>query len=223
MKHFILFISLLIISNFQSSVGRNYTNKEFAFFNVNVQLSKDFRNELSSFENYINSIQGYEKKGQDKLEGKIYDIVYSYLEENIESRFKINILPINTFTSNVKYNVYNYPCAKIRRAQKYGNSNYYLKLNVLIETTIPQDYKSSLLYKYKTRPKVTITLEIYDREGLMAKDKAVGTAVALSAQKVDEAFFRGVIVPIDKSEIPDLDENLYALLIKAMEQLLNNF
>jgi hypothetical protein len=214
-------IALLLIFVQMSLMARSYFNKEFAIFYYNVSISRDFRREIKGLESYINSIPGYNKKGQEKLLGRIYELTYTYLEEKLEKQYEMNILPINSFTNNVEYNEYLFPVTQIQRARKYGNSNYYLKINIDIETAIPKDARVSVLFRNKTHPMVTVSIEIYDNESMFAVKKVTGQAQSSMPIRVEEKFLYGIIAPVNLDEIDNLDENLFVLLITAMNKAIN--
>ena len=89
-------IALLLIFVQMSLMARSYFNKEFAIFYYNVSISRDFRREIKGLESYINSIPGYNKKGQEKLLGRIYELTYTYLEEKLEKQYEMNIFFYNS-------------------------------------------------------------------------------------------------------------------------------
>ena len=219
---FIVFI-LIFLSN--TSFGRKLENKQFALFGYEVIIDEEFRNEIKALDSYINSIKGYTGKKQDKLEGKIYDITYPYIEEKLEKKYSIDILPVNSYTDNIKYNAYGYPETSVKKAQELGNSHFYLKIVVYISTTTPKgkDAKNSILYKNKTSPLVTIEVEVYERIGIIPIGKAVGEAKTSTPQRIDEKFLEGIVKPINKEDVSELDETLFALILKAIDNMLISF
>ncbi len=210
---------------FIGSFSRSIKDKQFAVFSYEVIIDDYFREEISDLDDLINSIRAYTGKKQDKLEGKISDIAYPYIEEKLEKKYEIDILPFNSYTSNINYSKYGYPSTSIKKAQEYGNSNYYLKITIKIETTTPKtkEAKNSILYKGKTTPKVIVEIEAYDKIGILPLGSSVGVGKASTPQKVEDHFLEGIIKPLKEEDIPKLGENLMGVLYYAIERAVKNF
>ncbi|MFC2138315.1 hypothetical protein ACFLTE_09080, partial [Bacteroidota bacterium] len=150
---------------------------------------------------------------------------YPYIEEKLKKKYEIDILPVNSFTDNIKYNAYNYPATSIKKAQEYGNSHYYLKIIIKVETSTPntKEAKNSILYQGKTTPKVIVEIEAYDRIGILPLGTAVGVGKASTPQRVEDDFLKGIIKPVKEEDIPSLGENLMGVLYDAIGRAVNNF
>lgn len=220
-----LIVISLLITYLTDSNARKIENTQFALIGYEVTISNEFREEIADLNSIIFDIRGYSNKKQDKLEGKIYDISYPYIEEKLEKRYSIDILPVNSFVDAVKYNAYGYPEVPVKKAQQLGNSRYYLKIIISIETTTPsdKDAKNSVLYKGKTNPIVTVTAEVYERVGVLPIGKASGIAKVSQPQRVEKNLLKGITRPISEDEVHELDETLFALILKAIENMVINF
>jgi len=226
MKNLRFFITSVLFIYFTTSVfSRSIQDKQFAIFSYEVIIDDNFRDEIADLDDLINTIRSYTGKKQDKLEGKIFDIAYPYLEKKLENKYEIDILPVNTFTDNIKYNRYNYPATSIKKAQELGNSHYYLKIIIYVETSTPKtkEAKNSILYQGKTTPKVVVEIEAYDKIGILPLGKAVGVGKASTPQKIEDDFLKGIIRPVKEEEIPALGENLMGVLYDAIERVVKNF
>ncbi|MBN2520727.1 MAG: hypothetical protein JXB17_09505, partial [Bacteroidales bacterium] len=222
-KTIIIAFSLILLSN--SLFAKKIENKQFALFDYEVIIDEEFRTEIKALDSYINSIRGYMGKKQDKLEGKIYDMTYPPIEEKLEQRYSIDILPVNSYTENINYNPYGYPKTSIKKAQELGYSHFYLKISVYITTTTPKakDAKNSIMYKNKTCPKVTVEVEVYEKIGIIPVGKAIGEAQSSTPQRVEDRFLLGIVQPIEEDDVSELDETLFALILKAIDNMLISF
>lgn len=221
---FLIALSLMVfITNNLSA--RKIENEQFALFDYDVIITEDFLKEIEGLEGTINKIRGYDRKGQEKLKGKVYDIAYFYIEEKLEKTFNIDILPANSYMDNINYNSYAYPDASVRKAQDYGNSKFYFKVTIYIETATPKgkDAQNSILYRNKTSPQVTIEVEVFERIGILSVGKAVGISKTTMPQRVEDDFLKGIVTPLDETEVSDLDETLFALILKAINNMLISF
>ena len=126
----LLLITLLVTNIF----AQNIKNKQFSLYNYNLTVSKDFEDEISSLMPFVESIKTYNDPGNDKLNAILVHIIYFNLKEKLVQELEMEILPINTFMREVKYDDYGYPNTNIRDAIRKGDSKYYFRVETNLES-----------------------------------------------------------------------------------------
>ncbi|MGM0408545.1 MAG: hypothetical protein ACQERU_11215, partial [Bacteroidota bacterium] len=111
-KKYLIFAILLFY--WFSSDAQKLANKQFSLINYNLEISKDLREEITGLESYVSGVKTYNDPGNDKLMAIFIHIIYFTFKEVLERDLEIEILPINTFMNDVKYNDYGYPVTTIR-------------------------------------------------------------------------------------------------------------
>ena len=131
-KRYILIMFLILISG--SLFAQKIRNKQFTLIDYNLNISKEFTDELAPIESYIKSIKTYNDPGNDKLRAILVHVIYYTLQEKLKEQLEIEILPVNTFLRTVKYDDYGYPEASIREAIRKGDTKFYFKVQVDIKS-----------------------------------------------------------------------------------------
>ncbi|MGM0504253.1 MAG: hypothetical protein ACQESQ_06505 [Bacteroidota bacterium] len=228
MKKYLIFLLLLI--SWVSSNGQKIANKQFSLINYNLEISKDLRTELNELDAYIGDIKTYNDPGNDKLTAVLIHTIFFTFKEVIERDLEIEILPINTFMNNVKYDDYGYPTTSIRKALRKGYSQYYFKLDVKIES-ITNQQKEDHPKKYEdinyksTYPQVTLNMTIYSKDGIIPVYNLIGTASAKTPLQVNEYLLKG----FDNTEmviakrVEQQPYNLYTVFYRATKNLIRDY
>jgi len=228
MKKYLIFLLLLI--SWVSSNGQKIADKQFSLIDYKLEISKDFRNEISELDHFISGIKTYNDPGNDKLTAIFVHIIYFSFKEMIEKDIGIEILPINTFMNAVKYDDYGYPKTNIRKALRKGYSQYYFNLNVKIES-IDIEQKKDHPKKYEdityktTYPQVTLNMTIYNKDGIIPVYNLTGTAVATNPLQVNEYLLKG----FDNTEMDiappgeQQSDNLYTVFYRATKNLIQDY
>jgi hypothetical protein len=214
----ILFALFSIVTNAQ-----NIKNKQFSLFSYNLDISKDFESEIQSLESFIDNIKTYNDLGNEKLKAVLIHTTYYYLKENLERELEMEILPINTFMRNVKYDDFGYPDANIRQAIKEGDSRFYFRVDIKLEslTKVKKDESPELFEErdYPTvYPSLSIEITVYNNEGIIPVAKWIGSTNPKYPLAIDEYLLKG----FDNTEmkiLPPEDnqtDNLYLMLDRAI-------
>ncbi|MDK2978879.1 MAG: hypothetical protein PWP52_1593 [Bacteroidales bacterium] len=228
MKKYLIILLLLI--SWYSCNAQKIANKQFSLINYNLEISKDFRNEISELDHFIRGIKTYNDPGNDKLTAVLIHTIFFTFKEVIERDLEIEILPINTFMNAVKYDDYGYPKTNIRKALRKGYSQYYFNLNVKIES-IDIQQKEDHPKKYKditfktTYPQVTLNMTIFSKDGIIPVYNLTGTAVATKPLQVNEYLLKG----FDNTEMDiappgeQQSDNLYTVFYRATKNLIQDY
>jgi len=215
---------------FSSIHGQNIRNKQFSLVSYNLSVSKDFAEEISSLQPYIESIKTYNDPGNEKLKAILVHIIYYTLKENLEEELEVEILPINTFMRNVKYDDYGYPDASIREALRKGDSKFYFKVSADLNT-LTKDQRNENPDMFKdidfpvTYPELTIEITVYNNEGIIPVDKWTGTSTPKYPLAVNEYLLKGFdntemeILPAEDQQT----DNFYLMLDRAIHNTIQDF
>jgi hypothetical protein len=227
-KRFILFVtfSMLVSGVF----AQNIRNKQFALIDYDLTISNDFAAEISSLEPYIESIKTYNDPGNEKLKAILVHIIYFNLKEGLENELGIEILPINTFMRNVKYDDYGYPNSNIREALRKGDSRFYFKVIANLESiTKKQREESPELFENRdypvTFPQLSIEVTVYNNEGIIPVAKWLGVSTPKYALAINEYLLQG-FNNIEMNILPPEDQqtdNLYLMLDRAIHNTIQSY
>lgn len=221
---------IVIITLFVSGVfSQNIKNKQFALIDYDLAISNDFVNEISSLVPYIDNIKTYNDPGNEKLKAILVHIIYFNLKESLEKELEMEILPINTFMRNVKYDDFGYPNSNIREALKKGDSRFYFKVTVNIESiTKKQREQSPELFENRnyplTFPKLSIEVTVYNNEGIIPVAKWIGVSTPKYALAINEYLLQGfdniemTILPAEEQQT----DNLYLMLDRAIHNTIQD-
>lgn len=159
----IVLFSILGIHTF----AQRYSNKEFALFEYNVMVTEEIKAKLEPVKEELDKRNFYKNNDQDKLVGRVKDMSYAYFTRNASKELNYYILPINSFTDKFNYDPYNYPEGNIKRAIKYGASDYYFKLDLMIdEAELEPGFRDSLKIEDDfIIPEVHFSFSIYNEDG----------------------------------------------------------
>ena len=221
----LLFIVGLLIS--QLTYGRDYTDRQFAMFDIEFSISKDFREEMEAIEDYIDGLADFQNRTKDALKSALIHHMYYYMEERLEREVELDLLPVNTFLNEVKYDDYGYPRSSVREALRVGYSDYYIKVDFKLESiTGKQREVNPELFEgidyAVTMPQMTIDITVYNDEGIIPVDNWTGVAAANAPIPITNDFLKGY----DGREVeinPEAqkDEKLYLLFDRAISHMIN--
>ena len=223
------FILILFIAGFNYLSAQNIQNKNFTLISYNLDISDDLTKELASMESFVSGIKTYNDPGNDKLRAIFEHITYYTLSEKLKERLEIQILPVNTFMREVKYDDYGYPKTTIREAQRKGDSKFYFKVNAKLEsiTKKTKNENPELFENYDESailPQWSIEITVWNKQGIIPVDKWLGSTTAKKPLLVNEYLFKGFdnsIMDIDyKKEQAD---NLFIMLDRAIHNTIQDF
>ena len=226
-KRYVTFFLVFIISI--SISAQNIKNKQFALFSYNFSISNDFIEELVELESYIDNIKTYNDPGNEKLKAILVHIIYYNLKENLENELEMEILPINTFMRNVKYDDYGYPNSNIREALRKGNSRFYFKVAANLESlTKKKKEESPEIFENidypVTYPELSIEITVYNNEGIIPVAKWVGVTTPKYPLAINEYLLKGfdntemTILPAEDQQT----DNLYLMLDRAIHNAIQD-
>ncbi len=226
MKKLLIFTLILILSISQS-FSRDIRNKQFSLFEYHFEISDNFKEEISSLSSYLNNIKTYKNPGNDQLKAVLIHNIYYSIEEALEEQLEIEILPVNSFQNNVKYNDYGYPKTSISKALRKGYSKYYLKIIVKIESLTEEKRKSNPelfedINETVIIPQISIDITVFNNEGIIPVDKWIGIASSDKPLVIDNYFIKGFDNSDNELE-KNTKDNLSSIKDKAINQMIQNF
>lgn len=226
-KRYVLFFLAFLIST--SISAQNIKNKQFSLFSYELSISNDFVEELVELESFIDNIKTYNDPGNEKLKTILVHIIYYSLKENLERELEMEILPINTFMRNVKYDDYGYPKTNIRDALKKGYSRFYFRVKVNLES-LTKKKKDENPEKFEnidypvTYPQLSIEITVYNNEGIIPVAKWNGVTTPKYPLAINEYLLKG----FDNTEMEILPaeyqqtDNLYLMLDRAIHNTIQD-
>ncbi|MFC2104915.1 hypothetical protein ACFLS4_06145 [Bacteroidota bacterium] len=141
----------------------------------------------------------------------------------------MEILPINTFMRNVKYNDYGYPNTNIRDAIRKGDSRFYFKVDAKLESLTKdkrdespelfEDIDYSIVY-----PELTVEITVYNNEGIIPVAKWLGVSTPKYPLTINEYLLKGfdntemTILPAEDQQT----DNLYLMLDRAIHNAIQD-
>lgn len=200
-----IFVSMVV---FQVS-GQKFAKSQFTLFNYSLELNEKVKAELSKYESYI---KYKTDKDQDKLEAILYHSVYDVVSKEITDSLGVFILPVNSMSTSAKYNDYGYPQIGIQKALKLGNTKYFFKLIALIDLDAFNN-DGSKLPENAFRPKVTITIELYNKFGYLPIQTSEGTASANGVVDLSPEYLAGLNF-VDNSQLKKTGQEAFVDIIK---------
>lgn len=228
MKKYLLLSVITLISFCLSA--QNITNKQFSLIGYDLDISKDITEELSDLEDFIDNIKTYNDPGNDKVRAIFEHIIYYTLKDKLQNELEMEVLPINTFMRSVKYDDYGYPTTSIRDALRKGDSKFYFKVDVKIESLTDDQRKDNpelfenIDYPV-TFPQMTMEIIIYNNEGIIPVAKWDGTATAKNPLPINEYLLKGFdnttmnILPAEKNQA----DNFYLMLDRVIYNTIQDY
>ncbi len=230
MKYLSIFIGFLITVGLPyKGISQKYKNKEITLIQLNISIQPEIRKYLYQFESSFPSIKN---EKADIIIGKIKEKTWEVLQEKLQSEIGMLIKPLSTLGDKINYDPYGFPDAGISKAQKNGDSKYYMKIDIQIGPEIfvynaqnnSRNKKDSIPVYTKPqegemKPMITITLSTYPTNGILILDKFIGGATAPTIWTVDESMLDGLI---NDNKSDDLS-TLMSLIEEAVSDLTINF
>ena len=209
--------------------AQNIRNKQFSLFSYKLSVSNDFVEEISDLEAFMDNIKTYNDPGNEKLKAVLIHIIYYNLKEKLEDELEIEILPINTFMRNVKYDDYGYPDANIRQALRKGNSRFYFNVNANLEslTKNKRDENPEIFENIDypvVYPQLTIEVTVFNNEGIIPEAKWIGVTTPKYPLEINEYLLKGFdntemkILPAEAQQT----DNLYLMLDRAIHNAIQD-
>lgn len=219
-RSILLFLTALLVTNISA---QNIKNKQFSLYNYKLNISKDFVEEIADLESFVDNIKTYNDPGNDKLDAILVHIIYYNLKDRLTQELEIEILPINTFMREVKYDDYGYPNTNVRKAIQKGDSKFYFTVEAQLESiTKKKKEESPELFEdinYPvTYPELTITITINNKEGVIPVAKWIGTTTPKYPLAINEYLLKGfdntemIVQPAEEQQ----RDNLYLMLDRAI-------
>jgi len=221
---------LLLFLNSFSSFSQKIANKQFSLISYELSISNELAGELKDLETYVKGIKVYNTPESDKLKAVFIHNIFYTITDELKKDLSIDILPINAFLTKVKYDNYGYPQTGIQDAIRKGNSAFYFKLQVKLESNTkkksqenPNQFKD-LAYK-PIIPVISINITVYSKEGVLPVDNWIGTSTTEIPLEINEFLLLGfdnkdIELPVDQ-ENPLT--NFYFILHKAIDNLIQDY
>lgn len=185
-----ILFSALFIFLAAVTLAQNYTNKQMALIHYTLKISETFREEVRPLQGYLQSVEVHNKDADDRLKAVLIHHLYYNLTPQIERQLEVSILPINSFMQAVKYDKFGYPSTSIGRALRKGDSPFYFKLDVTLDSRTEEKKEAQPdLPDGKIFPIFTIDITVFNDEGIIPVDKWHGEATAEEGMPVEKAFF----------------------------------
>ena len=222
----ILVIIGLTLTNITSA--KDYSNKQFTLFNYQFEISKDFRKEIKLLDSYLRDVDVVDTKVKDKLKAVIIHHIYYAIKDKLEEDIQMEILPANSFLSKIKYNEFNYPSLTQPQAVRHGDSRYYFKVSVNIETVTEEQQKLNPdlfenINQVVTMPKVTVIVDLYTKDGIIPVDKWEGFATATKPILIDKKLLGSYDPKAKDKDEPDEElTNLSSIVNRAIENMVQS-
>ncbi len=227
-KRYFLLVVIVIFST--TLFGQNIRNKQFSLFSYNLSISNDLIEELSDMESFIDNIETYNDPGNEKLKAIFVHTLFYYLKDNLQNELEMEILPVNTFMREVKYDDFGYPKTNIREALKKGFSHFYFKVEVEFESlTKKKREESPELFEdidYKvTYPQINIKITVYNNEGVIPVAKWEGYSTPKYPLAINNYLLKGfdntemIIQPAEEQQT----DNLYLILDRAIHNTIQDY
>jgi hypothetical protein len=130
------------------------------------------------------------EKKQEKIEGMLIHSLYQMLSQVLTDSLGVYIMTSNSL-SNAKYNEYGYPNISIQRAIKLADSKYFFKINAVVENYI-LDEQGKKITEDIFRPKISLTIEIFNKYGYLPLQTSESNAVASAPVKISPEYLAGM-------------------------------
>jgi hypothetical protein len=226
-KYFLLLIIVLFTSTL---FGQNIKNKQFSLFSYELSISKDLIDELSELESFVDGIKTYNDPGNEKLKAIFVHTLFYNLKDNLQNELEMEILPVNTFMREVKYDDYGYPKTNIREALKKGFSRFYFKVEVELESlTKNKREENPELFEdidYNvTYPQINIRITVYNNQGVIPVAKWEGSSTSKYPLVVNEYLLKGfdnTEMIIQTAEEQQVD-NIFLILDRAIHNTIQDY
>ncbi|MGM0551833.1 MAG: hypothetical protein ACQESW_12185 [Bacteroidota bacterium] len=220
---------LLVLLLLTAGTAKDYKDKQFGLFRFNLSISKDFEKEMKPLEDYIENIELPTEVKKKKLKSVLIHHIYYHIEERLEKEAEFSILPVNSFMDEIKYNDFGYPESSINEVIRLGYSQYFFRLDVAIKTlTKDQEKLNPKMYEDlsspSTFPQLTISMAIYDKNGIIPLERWNGTATAAKPLALEPELFAGFdrSIPYTRPKSQGIRESLYSLLDYAIDNLIKD-
>jgi hypothetical protein len=223
MKNFIITTLLFVISLNVSA--QNFTDKQFALINYELEITDEFRKDMKPLKKFIKKVEVHNKDTDDKLKALMVHHFYYHLAEQLEKHAEIDIIPINTFMQEVKYDEFGYPKSNISKILRIGDSHFYFKLKILVDSKTEEKKKNDPKLRGDISfPAITIDINVYNDEGIIPVDRWKGTKIAYKPFEVNERFFRTLAkedqLPPKPKNTENEQESLFELYKMAVDNLI---
>jgi len=221
---------LILVISLPSLFAQKIANKQFTLISYDLSISNELADELKDLDSYIKGIKVYNTPESDKLKAIFIHTIFYTITDELKKDLSIDILPTNAFLSKVKYDIYGYPQAGIQDAIRKGNSAYYFKLQVKIESYTKKlsqdkpDLFKDLTYKVIV-PVININITVYSKEGVLPVDTWVSTSTTEIPLEINEYLLLGfdnkdIELPEDKENPMN---NFFYLLHKAIDNMIQDY
>lgn len=220
---------LIVFMLLSTSTAKDYKDKQFGLFRYELNISKDFEKEMKPLKDYIEGIELPTEPKKEKLQAVLIHHIYYHIEERLEAEVEFDILPVNSFLDEVKYNDFGYPESSINEVIRLGYSQYFFRLDVSIETLTddqqdlnPEMYED--LSEPSTFPQLTINMAIYDKHGIIPLERWSGQATTAKPLVLKPELFAGFdrSIPYKRPTGKESKESLYSLLDHAIDNLIKD-
>lgn len=228
---------VLIILFFATSLtvhAQNIKNKQFSLINYDLSISNDFIEEVADLESFVENIKTFNDPGNEKLKAVFIHTIYYTLKEHLEQELEMEILPINTFMRNVKYDDYGYPKTNIRKALRKGDSKYYFSVDAEIKS-LTKDKRDESPELFSSRdyptvyPELSIEITVFKNEGIIPVAKWIGSTTPKYPLAINEYLLKGFdntemkVLPAEENQTDNLFLMLDRAIYNTIQYQINNY
>ena len=209
---YLLFVTALFTGIFTNNAyTQKYAKSQFTLFAFSHDIDDKVKLELSPLEG---SIHFKPEKDQNAIEAMIIHTTYALVSKTMEDSLGSFFMPTNTFTNKTKYDDYGYPDMTIQKAIRLGDTKYFLRISLIVEND-QYDNAGKKVSGDIFKPKVTLTLSVYNKYGFEPLQSAEAIQSSVKAVKLFPEFLAGMnmIDPSIKSK--NNNETLYDILNRA--------
>jgi len=227
-KRYFLFVIIILLTT--TLFAQNIRNKQCSLFSYELSISKDLVEELSDLESFVDGIKTYNDSGNEKLKAIFVHTLFYNLKDNLQNELEMEILPVNTFMREVKYDDFGYPKTNIREALKKGYSRFYFKIEVEFKSlTKDKREENPELFEdidHKvTYPQISIHITVYNNQGVIPVAKWDGTSTAKYPLAINNYLLKGfdntemTIKPAEEQQT----DNIYLILDRAIHNTIQDY
>ena len=207
-------VLILLICAIQTQ-AQKFRNAQFTLFSYTYNIDEKITDQFTPVASNITLKADNDRA---KINGMIVLSMWNLISKKMQDTFSTYVLPTNSFNDKIKYDVYGLPDISIQKAIKLSDTKYYFKLALTVNRE-EVDNKGVKIAKDVFVPSVTLKLDIYDKNGYVARVSADGKAVATRPITISKDYINGLSFVNSKIPTQDINDNFYSLLNKAATEV----
>lgn len=183
-----VFLVLLSISLYLPLNAQRYSKSQFTLISYTYEIDESIS---KAFEPYVNEISLKAESDEAKVNGMMVHTMWGLVSKKLQDSLMTYVLPSNSFNDKVKYDDYGYPDISIQKAIKLSDTKYYFRMHMILEREL-FDINGKKLEENILMPKVSLKIEIYDKNGYVPIAVADGFGKTLRSLELNKNYFAGM-------------------------------